>query len=559
MKKLYAPKTASKGIVIGKVFVKTEVNLEPLPDRINDGQVEAEVNRFLASKEAVKAELTVLAEDNEIFGAHLMMADDFTLEEGVISKIRAEHMNAELALSKTTEEISAIFDMMDDAYMKERAADVKDVGKRFMADLKGTKLGDFSEIHEPVILVAKDLFPSDTAKLNLEYIRAFITQEGGVTSHVSIMAKGIGLPALVGVEGILDAVKDGTFLCMDAASGEIVIEPDEQTLAEYEKKQEEYEAYRKMVEEVSQLPAETTDGRRVTICGNVGNVEDVQAAMGNHVDGIGLFRSEFLYMEGSHFPTEEEQYAVYRKAVEICPQELTIRTLDIGGDKKLPYYEFEPEENPFLGWRAIRISLEMKDMFRDQLRAILRASAYGNIRIMFPMIISVEELREAKELLEVCKKELEAEGIPFDKNIQAGMMIETPASVMLAEELAEEADFFSIGTNDLTQYTLVVDRGNKKISSMYNSFHPAVLRAIARVIRAGHAAGIKVGMCGEFASDAAAAKILLGMGLDEFSMSSGEAANIRYIIRHLNYTEAQETAGAVLKCKTVEEVMAAAR
>lgn len=555
MKRLYAPKTASRGIVTGKVYVKQEVNLEPCGDHIPEELVQAEVNRFLKTKEEVKEELTVLAEKSEIFGAHLMMADDFTLEEGVVSKIRAEYLNAELALSQTVEEIAAIFDMMDDAYMKERAADVKDVGKRFMANLKSVQAGDFSDIQEPVILVARDLFPSDTARLNLEYIKAFITQEGGVTSHVSIMAKGIGLPALVGVEGILESVDNGTILCMDASTGEIIVEPDEETLTEYQTKQQEYESWQKMLEQVSQLPAETIDGRRVSICGNVGNVEDVQNAVNHHVDGIGLFRSEFLYMESSHFPTEEEQFEVYRKAAELCPEELTIRTLDIGGDKALPYYEFEEEENPFLGWRAIRISLDMKEMFKVQLRAILRASAFGTIRIMFPMIISVEELREAKAVLEECKTELAAEGISFDTGIQAGMMIETPASVLMAEELAEEADFFSIGTNDLTQYLLAVDRGNKKISRMYNSFHPAVLRAIAKVIKAGHAAGIKVGMCGEFASDAKASVLLLGMGLDEFSMSSGEAANIRYTIRGLSYAEAQEKAGKVQTCRTAEEVM----
>ncbi len=555
MKRLYAPKTASRGIVIGKVYVKQEVNLKPREDVISEELAQAEVDRFLKAKEEVKAELAGLAEDNEIFAAHLMMADDFTLEEGVVSKIRAEYLNAELAVSRTVEEIQAIFDMMDDAYMKERAADVKDVGKRFMASLKGVRMGDFSDIREPVILVARDLFPSDTAKLNLEYIKGFITQEGGVTSHVSIMAKGIGLPALVGVEGILEAVENGTVLCMDAAAGEILVEPDQETLAEYEKKQKAYEEYRAMLEQVSRLPAQTTDGRRVSICGNVGNVEDVKQAVCHHVDGIGLFRSEFLYMESSHFPTEEEQLEVYRSAARLCPEELTIRTLDIGGDKALPYYQFEEEENPFLGWRAIRISLDMRDMFKTQLRAILRASTEGRIRIMFPMMISLEELREARAVLEECKSELTREGLPFDPDIQAGMMIETPASVLMAEELAREADFFSIGTNDLTQYLLAVDRGNKKISSMYNSFHPAVLRAISRVIEAGHRAGIKVGMCGEFASDEKASALLLGMGLDEFSMSSGEAANIRYTIRGLSYAKAKEQAEQVLACGTVEEVM----
>ena len=540
---------------MGKVFVRKEVNLEPSPDLITEDQTESEVNRFFSAKEKVKEELTVLAENNDIFGAHLLIADDSALEEGVLLQIREKHRNAELALAGTAEELAGIFEIMDDSYMKERAADIRDVGKRFMAELKGIRPDDFSEIREPVILVARDLFPSDTANLDLNYIRSFITQEGGITSHVSIMAKGLGLPALVGVSGILDEVKTGDFICMNASTGEIVVEPDEETIAEYEKKQKEYENYQSVVREAGSLPAETMDGRKVTVCANAGSVEEVRVSAENHAYGIGLFRSEFLYMGGSRFPTEEEQFEAYSQAARLCPRELTIRTLDIGGDKELPYFDFEEEENPFLGWRAIRISLDMKEMFRDQLRAILRASAYGKIRIMFPLVVSVEELREARELLESCKRELEEEQIPYDREIQSGVMMETPAAVLMAEELAKEADFFSIGTNDLTQYLLVADRGNKKISSIYNSFHPAVLRAVAHVIRAGHAAGIPVGMCGEFAGTPQAAELLLGMGLDEYSVSAGCMADVRYAIRSLSYEAARKKAEAVRKCRTVREVM----
>lgn len=555
MKKLTAPKAASKGIVIGKAFVKEEPDLEPLQDLIAESQAETEEKRFLDAKDQVKKDLEVLAEKNEIFGAHFLIADDQALERGVTDKIRNGHMNAELALSCTVRELADIFEVMDDDYMKERAADVRDVGKRFMAQLKGVSYSDFSEIQEPVILVARDLFPSDTANLDLNYIRGFITEEGGITSHVSIMARGLGLPALVGVRGIMDLVPNGSCLCMDGASGEVIIDPDEQTLAEYEKKQKEYEMREQMIQRAGSLPAETADGKKVMVCGNAGSVEDVQRAVEHSVDGIGLFRSEFLYMSGSSFPSEQQQYEAYCRAAKLCPAELTVRTLDIGGDKALPYFEFEPEENPFLGWRAIRISLEQKDMFRDQLRAILRASTEGNIRILFPLIISIEELQQAKQLLEECKTELEQEGIPYHKKIQTGVMIETPASVMMAEELAKEADFFSIGTNDLTQYLLVADRGNRKTASIFNSFHPAVLRAISYVIQAGHKAGIPVGMCGEFAGEPKAVPILLGMGLDEFSVAPGEAAYIRCMIRELHYGDAKKKAEAVLRCRTVEEVM----
>ncbi len=555
MLKRSVARTASKGVVIGKAYVHEEISLEPSQALIEAGQAEAELEKFAKATASVTAELQQLAETNEIFAAHLEMAQDPTLSDSVRAKVEGENLNAELALANAVDELVMIFESMDDEYMRERAADIKDVSKRLMAALQGKSLAGFSDISEPVILVARDLFPSDTANLNLEYTLGFITQEGGVTSHVSIMARNQGIPALVGVEGILDDVKAGDLICMDAKTGEIVINPDEATKAEYAEKKTAFEKRQKELEQLYDLDAETTDGRLVQICANVGNVEETVQAMTRKVDGVGLFRSEFLYMENTHFPTEEEQFEVYRDAAKACPEELTIRTLDIGGDKELSYYKFETEENPFLGWRALRISLELKDMFKEQLRAILRASTYGHIRIMFPMIISIEELREAKAVLDECKKELDAEGIPYDLGIETGMMIETPASVLLVEEFAKEADFFSIGTNDLTQYLLAVDRGNKKISHMYNSYHPAVLGAINRIIKAAHAEDIKAGMCGEFASDTQATKVLLGMGLDEFSVSSSESAAVKEVIRETAFADAEKLAEQVLACSTVKEVM----
>ena len=526
MEKILVEKTASRGIAAAPVYVYQEPDLSADTGSISKTQEPAEVQLFLKAKKEVVQELKRLSEGNELFGAHLEIAEDFTLSEGVISKIQNEQKNVQLALQETIEEFAAIFDSMDDEYMKERAADIRDIGKRFMAELKGVKRPDLGNLPGEVIVAAKDLYPSDTVKMNPDYVKGIITEEGGVTSHVSIIARSLNIPALVGAGRLLDRLADGMQVCMDAEAGVIFLDPDEDTLEEFRKKKEEFEKRQEYLKNLRNQPAVTRDGKRISLCANVGNPEDIQRAIPMNIDGIGLFRSEFLYMENDHFPTEEEQFEVYREAAKLCPKELTIRTLDIGGDKDLSYFDFEKEENPFLGWRAIRISLDMKEMFKTQLRAILRASAFGHVRIMFPMIISPEELRESRKLTEECMAELKMEGREFDEKIELGMMIETPASVMLAEDFAKEADFFSIGTNDLTQYLLAVDRGNRKVADRYSYFHPAVVKAISRVIEAGHKEGIKVGMCGEMAGDPGATMLLLDLGLDEFSMSAG---NIDYI------------------------------
>lgn len=526
MEQIYVAKTASRGIVVAPVSLYQEPDLTADTRQIAEEQIPAEQQRFLAVREAVMEALRGLTEKNEIFAAHLEIAGDFTLQEGVESRIK-EQKNAELAVLETVEEFAAIFDGMDDAYMKERAADIRDIGKRFLAGLKGVALPDLGNIHTEVIVAAKDLYPSDTVKLRPEFVKGIITEEGGVTSHVSIIAKSLDIPILVGVKGILSKLCDGEVVCMDAKEGIIVVEPDEEAKAFYLEKKDAYDRERARLKKLRNCVPVTEDGKRIFLCANVGSLEDIRNALPMQIDGIGLFRSELLYMDNEHFPTEEEQFQVYSEAAKLCPEELTIRTLDIGGDKSLPYFTFEPEENPFLGWRAIRISLDMREMFKEQLRAILRASAFGKVRIMFPMIISLEELQDAKALTAECMKELDAEGIAYDKRIKLGMMIETPASVLLAEEFAREADFFSIGTNDLTQYLLAVDRGNKKLADRYTYFHPAVTRAIAHVIRAGHKEGIKVGMCGEMAGDVKATDMLLKMGLDEFSMSAGSIDYVR--------------------------------
>lgn len=519
-------KTASRGIAVAPVYLYQEPDLTPDSYAITKEQVEEEQKKFVDARSAVVEELEKLAGENEIFAAHLEMANDFMLQDGVNNRIAIDQKNVQIAVKETVEEFAGMFAAMEDAYMRERGADIKDIGKRLMAGLKGKRLPDLGSLDAPVIVAARDLYPSDTVKLNPEFVKGIVTEEGGVTSHVSIIAKSMNIPTLVGVGGILEKLVDGETVCMDAGQGILVLAPDETTLSEYQQKKEAYENERRRLKELRNTPAVTKEGKRISLCANVGNVEDIKKALEMNIDGVGLFRSELLYMENSHFPTEEEQFAVYKEAAELCPKELTIRTLDIGGDKELPYFEFEKEDNPFLGWRAIRISLDMKEMFKEQLRAILRASSYGHVRIMFPMLISLEELRDAKEIVEECKKELTAEGKAFDENIELGMMMETPASVILADEFAKEADFFSIGTNDLTQYLLAVDRGNKKIADRYSYFHPAVLSAIKHIIEAGHRAGIKVGMCGEMAGDSKAVPKLLEFGLDEFSMSAG---NIDYV------------------------------
>lgn len=551
---LKVEKTSSKGIVIGKIRIIKKPDLTA--ENYSSSNTSEEISKFDNALELSKNEIIELSNTSEIFEGHKMIIEDITLEGSVREKITSENQNAQVALQNSIIEISSIFEMMEDEYMRERSADVKDVGSRIMSKLKGVSLNPFADIKEEVILVSEDLTPSDTALIDLKYIKGFVTELGGVTSHVSIIAKNLGLPALVGVTGILEAAKQDETLIMDASKGDLILNPSEEELSKYKKLEEEFKESQKLLAELDKLDAQTIDGHKVTLCANVGSLLDVKMATEHNIDGIGLFRSEVLYMENTQFPTEEEQFEVYKAAAELCNgKEVTIRTLDIGGDKSLPYYKFDFEENPFLGWRAIRISLELKDVFKAQLKAILRASAFGYVRIMYPMIISIEELQEASVVLEECKAELREKGIQFDEEIEVGMMIETPSSVLHAEEFAKHVDFFSIGTNDLTQYILVVDRGNKKISNMYNSFHPSVLKSIKKVIDEGHKSNIKVGMCGEFASDEKAAKLLLGMGLDEFSMSAGEITNIKKNIRESSFSEAKEFANEILECNTLKEVL----
>lgn len=556
MKSLKVDKAASKGIVMGKAFIVVRQNIEADKRMITDSETENEYKKFQeAVKESVE-ELEVLAKDSEIFAAHVEVARDPALQESVEDKIKNSYKNAQLALEETVNEQAGMMESLPDEYLRARGTDIRDVGKRIMCNLKGIKANPFDGIDEEVIVIANDLAPSDTANMDFNWVKGFITEAGGTTSHVAIMARNKELPAIVGFEDFMSQVTEEDYIILDSVHGEIVINPDEQTKKDFRAKAEEYKEMKKKLESMNGLPATTTDGHTIELFANVGSINDIKNAVKNGAEGIGLFRTEFLYMENTKFPTEQEQYDVYKEAIEIIKKPMIVRTLDIGGDKELSYYEFDKEENPFLGWRAIRISLDLKEVFKTQLRAILRASAFGDVRIMYPMIISVEEFRMANEVLEECKKELRSEDIAFNENIQTGIMIETPAAVMCAEDLAKEVDFFSIGTNDLTQYVLAVDRGNQKIAKMYDSFHPAVLRAIQKVIKAAHKYGKIAGMCGEFASDEKSMPILLGMGLDEFSMSSTEIAGARYRARNLSYKESQALAEEVCTKSTKDEIKA---
>lgn len=529
MKSLKVKQSASSGIAMGKAFVIRKKEIVADTYVITEKEIERELSFYESAVKKVVEDLSELAKTSDVFKAHIELVQDISLEKVIKDSIN-DAKNAQIAVQEACNMYETLFSNMEDRYMRERAADIKDIKERLLYALKGTDPNPFTDMTEPAIIVAKDLAPSDTVKMNLDLVLGFVTQLGGVTSHVAIIAKNLGLPALVGVAGLMDTVKNEEILILNALENELIIDPTSQQIEEYKIKIEEKEKEKVKLKQLIDVQVKTKDGKIIELCANVGNIEDIKRAKGFGFDGIGLFRSEFLYMENTHFPTEEEQFQTYKEALLLAQKEVTVRTLDIGGDKGLPYFEFAKEDNPFLGWRAIRICLEMKDVFKAQLRALLRASIYGKLRIMYPMIISEEEFDKANEILAECKAELDEQGIIYDKDVEVGIMVETPAAVLCARELAKKADFFSIGTNDLTQYITAVDRGNEKVAHLYNSKNPAVLRAIKQVIEAGHAEGIKVGMCGEFASDETATSLLLEYGLDEFSMSASCINRIKAII-----------------------------
>ncbi len=494
-------------------------------------------------------------EEAQIFDAHLLVLEDRMLIEEVISRLKKEQINVAFIFSEVLKKYISVFSKIEDEYLKERIADINDVGKRILRNLLGKEKKILSDLKERVIIVAHDLSPSDTAALFKENVAAFVTDIGGKTSHTAIMAKSLEIPAVVGLEGITAKVTPGDILIVDGSTGVVIINPDEQTLNNYAQELIKLKGIADIFLSVKDLPAVTIDGRTVLINSNIEFPDEVPSAKLHGTEGIGLYRTEFFYMNRKDSPTEEEHYQAYKYvAEEMNGHSVVIRTLDLGGDKFLSQFKIPQEMRPFLGWRAIRFCLARPDIFKLQLRAILRASAHGNLKLMYPMISGVEELRQANRFLFEAKDELRQKGLNFNDKIEVGVMIEIPSAAMTADILAKEADFFSIGTNDLIQYSLAVDRGNEKVAYLYEPAHPAVLRLIKNVIDSAHLAKIKVAMCGEMAGEPSLALILLGLGLDEFSMPPQVIPELKYIIRSVKFKAAQEIARKALELSTGTEI-----
>ncbi|EDS8103981.1 TPA_asm: phosphoenolpyruvate-protein phosphotransferase PtsI [Salmonella enterica subsp. enterica serovar Typhi str. CT18] len=556
---------ASPGIAFGKALLLKEDEIVIDRKKISADKVDQEVERFLSGRAKASAQLEAIKtkagetfgeEKEAIFEGHIMLLEDEELEQEIIALIKDKHMTADAAAHEVIEGQATALEELDDEYLKERAADVRDIGKRLLRNILGLAIIDLSAIQEEVILVAADLTPSETAQLNLQEVLGFITDAGGRTSHTSIMARSLELPAIVGTGSVTAQVKNGDYLILDAVNNQVYVNPTNDVIEQLRAVQEQVATEKAELAKLKDLPAITLDGHQVEVCANIGTVRDVEGAERNGAEGVGLYRTEFLFMDRDALPTEEEQFAAYKAVAEACgSQAVIVRTMDIGGDKELPYMNFPKEENPFLGWRAVRIAMDRKEILRDQVRAILRASAFGKLRIMFPMIISVEEVRALRKEIEIYKQELRDEGKAFDESIEIGVMVETPAAATIARHLAKEVDFFSIGTNDLTQYTLAVDRGNDMISHLYQPMSPSVLNLIKQVIDASHAEGKWTGMCGELAGDERATLLLLGMGLDEFSMSAISIPRIKKIIRNTNFEDAKVLAEQALAQPTTDELM----
>ncbi|HBE9109191.1 TPA: phosphoenolpyruvate--protein phosphotransferase [Clostridioides difficile] len=553
---------ASPGVALGKALVVEHSEL--VIEKKSIDNVEAEIAKLedavAVSKEELvkvkeKASEELGAEEAEIFEAHLLVLEDPELIGSAIDKIKTESVNAEYALNEIKEMFVSMFESMDNEYMKERAADIKDVTNRILRHILGIKVVDLSALSEEVVLIAHDLTPSDTATMNKKMVLGFLTDIGGRTSHTAIMSRTLEIAAIVGLNDITSKVKDGDFVVFNGDTGEVIVNPDEETINKYTELKAKYEDERKALQLLKGKPSVTLDGKHVELAGNIGTPNDIEGLIKNDAEGVGLYRTEFLYMDRDSFPTEEIQYEAYKAVLEgMDGKPIVIRTLDIGGDKELSYLSMEPEMNPFLGYRAIRLCLDRKDIFKTQLRALYRASVHGRLRIMFPMISSLEELLQAKEVVKEVLAELDSEGVAYAKDVEIGMMIEVPSAAVISDVLAKNVDFFSIGTNDLIQYTCAVDRMNQKISYLYNQFNPAVLRLIKTVIDNAHKEGKWAGMCGESAGDQKMIPILLGMGLDEFSMSPISILPARKLITSVKESDMKKLADDVLNMGTAEEI-----
>lgn len=553
---------ASAGISIARVYKLEAPKVEIVKKK---GDPAGEVEKFNAALEKTKKDIEgvkeraakrLSEEELAVFDAHLMMAGDPEFASQIVNMIETDKVNAEYAADAVATQMVTMFESMDNDYFRERAADIKDVTFRLKCNLLGLTIPDLTAIDEDSIIVAYDLTPSDTAQLN-EYVKGFATAIGGKTSHSAIMANSLEIPAVVGCgEEILNAAAQGDLMILDAVDGNVIINPDEAAVKEYEAKAEAFKAEKEALKVLVDAKTITTDGHQVELAGNIGGIKDVEGVLKNGGEGVGLFRTEFLYMDSDHFPTEEEQFEAYKAVLEgMGGKKVVVRTLDIGGDKKLKYFTFPEEMNPFLGYRAIRLCLDRTDIFRTQLRALIRASVYGKLCIMFPMIATVKEFCDAKAIYEEEKAKLIAEGVQVADDIEVGMMVEIPAAAVLADQFAKYADFFSIGTNDLIQYSMAADRMSEHVSYLYQPYNPSVLRLVKMTIEGAHKEGKWAGMCGAMAGEEYAAPILLGLGLDEFSMSATQILKARKIINGLSKKEMEELAAEAVNKQTADEVL----
>ncbi|MDP3791346.1 MAG: phosphoenolpyruvate--protein phosphotransferase [Candidatus Omnitrophota bacterium] len=560
---------AAPGIVIGKVLLLDREQYV-IPKRpVKDDQIQVEIKHFRDALIQTKQEIIDIkkriseelgTEHGQIFSAHLLVIEDSMLIEEVIAKIKKEKLSAEYVFQDVLKKYIKVFSEMDDEYLRERISDINDIGKRILKNLIGAREDALATLKEKAIVISYDLSPSDTATMHKKNVIGFATDIGSRTSHTAIMAKSLEIPAVVGLETITKDVKNGDNIIVDGTHGLVIINPTPATLKHYELARKKMVAFEKHLLETKELPAQTLDGRKIELMSNIEIPEEVPSVLAHGAEGIGLYRTEYFYMNRKDLPTEEEQFKAYSSvAKKMKPYTVILRTLDLGGDKFLSQLDIPQEMNPFMGWRAIRFCLARPDIFKTQLRAILRASVFGKLKMMYPMISGLEELRQANAILEDTKKELRKEGIAFDDNMQVGAMIEVPSAALTADMLAREADFFSIGTNDLIQYSLAVDRVNEKIAYLYEPAHPAVLILIKNIIEAGHRAGIWVGMCGEMAGDLYMTLILLGLGLDEFSTSPVAVPEIKRIIRSVTMDQAKEIAQQALTLSTGKEVERFAR
>ncbi len=555
---------AAPGIVIGRAYIfgREDLNVEKTP--IGEEQVPLEISRFEDALIQTRQEIIALqkkiaqemgSEHGEVFDAHLLVLEDRMLIEEVISKVKKDKLAVDFVFSEVLKRYAGVFSRIEDEYLKERISDINDVGRRILRNLLGRKRKGLSDLEEEVIVIAHDLSPSDTATMHKNKVIGFVTDIGGKTSHTAIMAKSLEIPAVVGLEVGTEKIKNGDLVIVDGSSGVVIVAPDPDTLRKYEVREEKFKGINAAFVTIKDLPAKTLDGKVVTLAANIEFPEEIPSILQHGADGIGLYRTEYFYMNRRDLPTENEQFEAYEKvANSFGDKPVIIRTMDLGGDKFISQLNIPKEMSPFMGWRAIRFCLARPDIFKAQLRAILRASIHGNLKVMFPMISGIEELRRSKELLEECKVELKKEGRQYNDKLEVGAMIEVPSAALTSDVLSKEVSFFSIGTNDLIQYALAVDRTNEKIAYLYEPTHPAVLRLIKSVIDAGHRSNIWVGMCGEMSGEPSLALLLLGLGLDEFSMPSASILEIKNIIRSVSFSDAQKIAQEALSLPTGPDV-----